>query len=175
MIDIVQGMTTLLKSPSSSAVTFATADNSIAATGIGTAFPAGKKINIAGATNSGNNSTFTVMSATANKVIVSETVTAESPGAAVVINEEYQSAWKDVSDRTDIVGAANASQACIVFVDFSNDGGDNTDYTEIIGVDAGVPQSINLPVITHHCRLRVRNGGTAQTSLRVFLNGKRGG
>ena len=171
-VELVTSVTTLLKSFSSSAVTFATADNSIAATGIGTAFPAGKKINITGATNSGNNSTFTVVTATANKVIVTETVTAESAGAAIVVNEEAQSGFKQAFPYQDLIGTVIASQHCTVFLDFSDDKVNS--FTVQIDANSGVTIPITpQPVLAHYVQLRVRNNGTDQTALRVQLNGRR--
>ena len=78
---------------SSSAVTFDTTDNSIAATDIGTGITVGDNSTdvmiISGASESGNNSTFTAETVTDDKVIVTETVTDESPGNTVSINYSW--------------------------------------------------------------------------------------
>lgn len=172
MIEILKHVTTLLKSLSSSAVTFATADNSIAATGIGTAFPAGKKIVVSGAAQAGNNITFTVVSATSGKIIVSETVTAESAGAAVVINEEYQSGYVQVFDMDKIVGHINSSQNCTVYLDFSGD--KSNAYTIDVGVAGGVAAPIDQSVKASYLQVRIRNGGTDQTTMEAFIYGQKG-
>ncbi len=173
MIEVVQSLSHLLKSFSSSAVTFATADNSINATGIGTGtVEAGEKFTISGASEPGNNRTFTAVTVADDKIVVAETVTAESAGAAVVLNEEYVGSFKDVSHFTDLVGSIAASQACTGFVDFSNDK-ENVDYTASTNVTGGTPAKISEGVVGYFARLRVRNGGTNQTSLRANLNGKR--
>lgn len=173
MIEVVQSLSHALKSFSSSAVTFATADNSIGATGIGTGtVEAGEKFTISGAAQAGNNRTFTAVTVSANKIVVEETVTAESPGSAVVLNEEYIGSFKDVSHFSDLMGSIAASQACTGFVDFSNDK-QNVDYTATVNVSAGTPAKISEGVVAYYARLRVRNGGTNQTALRANLNGKR--
>ncbi len=171
MIEALARCITLLQYFTSAAVTFATADNSIAATGIGTAFPtAGTKIVISGAAQANNNTTFTIVSATANKIIVSETVTAEAAGATVEINEEYQSGWKQAFPFSKIVGVINASQNCTAYLDFSRD--KSTDYTETINVAGGVPQTIDETVVAHYVQFRLRNAGTDQTTMMAFINGQ---
>lgn len=166
----------LLQYFASSAVTFATADNSITATGIGTAFPAGstKKpayITIAGPAQAGNNRTFTIVSATANKIIVSETVTAESAGASVTINGEYISDWKQAFDLSEIVGAINASQNCTAYLEFGNK--KTADFTITIVVVAGVAEAIEQKVLGMYVRFRILNGGTDQTTMSAFINGSK--
>jgi len=173
MLETLDRCTTLLKHFASSAVTFATADNSIAATGIGTAFPtAGTKLYVSGATNAGNNITFTVSSATANKIIVTETVTAESAGAAVVVEQEYQGAWKQTYHYGHLVGPISASQNCTVFVDFSDSKGTTPDDITTINISGGVTDNFNLIVRSFYSRLRVRNGGTNQTTMKVYMHGQ---
>ena len=77
----------------SSAVTFATADNSIAATDIGVDITVGDNstdvILVSGASESANNTKFTVTTATDDKLIVTETVTAETAGNTVSINYNW--------------------------------------------------------------------------------------
>jgi hypothetical protein len=173
MIEVVQSFSHALKSFSSNAVTFATADNSIAATGIGTGtVTSGEKFTISGAGQTGNNRTFTALTVTANKIVVEEAVAAESPGASVVLNEEYIGSFKDVSHFTDLMGSIAASQNCTAYVDFSNDK-ENVDYTATVSVTGGTPAKISEAVVGYYARLRVRNGGTNQTALRANLNGKR--
>jgi len=173
MIEVVQSYSHLLKSFSSSAVTFATADNSINATGIGTGtVTPGEMFAISGASESGNNRTFTAVTVSANKIVVAETVAAESPGATVVLNEEYIGSFRDVSHFSDLMGSIAASQACTGYVDFSNDK-ENVDYIATVSVSAGTPAKIAEAVVAYYARLRIRNGGTNQTALRASLNGKR--
>lgn len=173
MIEIVQGLSHLLKSFASSAVTFATADNSIAATGIGTnTVTDGGKFTISGAAQSGNNRTFTAVSVTANKIIVAETVTAEAAGASVTLNEEFICNWRDVAHFANLVGTVNTSHNCTVYLDFSNDK-ISVDYTSPTNITGGTPAKISEAVMGFYARLRVKNGGTSQTALRVNINGQR--
>mgnify|MGYP001470666208 CR=1 FL=1 len=162
-----------LQTFSSSAVTFATADNSIAATNIGTStFAEGEKITITGAAQSGNNTTFTIVSVAANKLIVSETVTAESAGASVVINEHYYGTWQPMRDFRFLTGTIYASQICTVYIDQSRDG-TNIDYTDYFTMAAGAYESWRFDaVVSGYARMRILNGGTDQTSLRAILNGR---
>lgn len=173
MIEILQQCKELLKFFTSNAVTFATADNSIAATGIGTnTVTAGESFRIAGAAQAGNNRTFTARTVTADKIVVVELVTAESTGATVTLNEEYIGAWKRVSNMTDIVGTITTSHNCTVLIDFSQDEV-NVDHSVSIAVTGGTSQKINEAVVAPFARLRILNGGTNQTTLRVSINGRR--
>lgn len=171
---IIQGTIDNLKSLSSSAVTFAVGDNSISATGIGTQFPtAGKKIVVSGAAQSGNNTTFTIESvSSADKIIVTETVTAESAGASVVINEEFQGAWKDISEWDELAGHIDASQNCTIYIDQGADNS-NAGYTSSWSVTGGTLKGFSVETISTYGRLRIRNGGTDQTSMTAYMNGKK--
>lgn len=173
MIEILESCKELLKFFSSNAVTFATADNSIAATGIGTnTVTSGELFRIAGAAQGGNNRTFTAVTVTANKIVVAEAVTAESTGATVTLNEEFIGAWKRVNHMTDIVGTLTTSHNCTVLIDLSQDGV-NVDHSVSISVTGGTSQRINEVIAAAFVRLRVLNGGTNQTTLRATINGRR--
>jgi len=78
---------------SSAAVSFLTADNSINATDIGADITVGDLatdvILVSGASESANNTKFTVETATDDKLIVTETVTAETAGNTVSINYNW--------------------------------------------------------------------------------------
>lgn len=162
-----------LQTFSSSAVTFATADNSIAATNIGTStFTAGEKITVSGAAESGNNTTFTIVTVAAGKLVVSETVTAESAGASVVIKEHYYGTYQSSRDFKYLTGTITSSQACTLYIDQSRDG-TNTDYTDTIAVSAATAESWRLDVVVSgFARMRILNGTTDQTTMRAILNGR---
>lgn len=162
---------TALQHFTSAAVTFATADNSIAATGIGTAFPTvGTKIVITGAGESGNNTTFTIKTVSSTgKIIVTETVTAEAAGATVVANEKFYSDWQYVSDRKTLAVSAYASQACTVYVEQANDA-ENVDHTTTFSLVAAQSVSYEIDRVQNYARLAILNGGVDQTALRVILN-----
>jgi hypothetical protein len=170
-------VTELLQYFTSSAVTFATADNSIAATGIGSGFTAGDKIVISGAAESGNNATFTIVTVASGKLVVSETVTAESPTATVVINQEYQGNWAKCDQCAKIVGTVNCSGNAVVLVDQSQDKV-NVDYTSTTdantsyAVTGGTPFAFEVSVVNKNARLRIRNNGADQTAMRAYLNGR---
>jgi hypothetical protein len=68
---------------SSSAVTFATSDDSISATSINGYFDAGQSIVVSG--SSSNDGEYTIASETTDKIVVSENLTDEAPGAAVTM------------------------------------------------------------------------------------------
>jgi len=170
-MEIIQKCTTLFKSLSSSAVTFATADNSISATGIGTAFPTtDTQIVITGAAEANNNTTFTVVSATANKIIVTETVTAESAGASVIANQYFVDDWKPISKFGYLAAVINASQNCTVYVEQSNDK-TNVDKTTTCSILASTSYPIEIKTVSNYGRLKILNGGTSQTVFRAYING----
>jgi hypothetical protein len=162
-----------LQTFSSSAVTFATLDNSIAATDIGTGtFTAGEKITITGAAETGNNATFTVVTAVADKLVVLEAVTAELPTAAVVINEHHYGDYKSNRDFKFLTGTIYTSQACTLYIDQSRDG-ITTDYIDYFTVSATTRESFRFDVVVSgYARMRILNGSTDQTSVRAILNGR---
>ncbi len=163
-----------LQTFSSSAVTFATADNSIAATAIGTGtFTAGEYITVSGASENDNNNTFLISTVAAGKlVIASPSVAAESAGASVVINEHYYGAWQSTRDFRYLTGTIYTSQACTLYIDQSRDGV-NIDYTDTIAVGAATYEAWVYDVlVSGYARMRIFNGGTDQTSVRAILNGQ---
>jgi hypothetical protein len=169
---MLEQTTHALQTFSSSAVTFATADNSIAATDIGTAtFSAGEKITVSGAAQAGNNATFTILTVASGKLVVSETVTAESAGASVVINEEYYGAWKDIRQFSKLTGMVRVSQACTLYVEQSPDGV-TADYERVETLTAGTKNGFEFNLVGTWGRFRIKNGGTSQSYLRGTLNGR---
>lgn len=158
----------------SSAVTFATADNSISATGIGTAFPTtGHTLTVTGASESANNTTFTISTvSSANKVIVTETVTAEAAGATVNINEGIISDWLLSHHHHILAVNYYASQACTIYIDQGYNAS-STDYTTTIPVLAATTMPPwEIDTTSKYFRFRVINGGVDQTDVRIFVNGK---
>lgn len=163
-----------LQTFSSNAVTFATADNSIAATAIGTStFTAGEYISVTGAAETNNNVEFLISTVAAGKlVIASPSVTAEAAGATVVINESYYGNWVSCRDFKYLVGTIYASQACTLYIDQSRDGV-NVDHTDTIAVGAGTLDGFEYEVVVSgSARMRILNGGTDQTAVRIILNGR---
>ena len=163
-----------LQTFSSSAVTFATADNSIAATAIGTGtFTAGEYITVSGASENDNNNTFLISTVAAGKlVIASPSVAAESAGASVVINEHYYGTWQSCRDFKYLTGTIYTSQACTVYIDQSRDG-INVDHTDVIAVGAATYEAFEYSIlVSGYARIRILNGGTDQTSVRCILNGR---
>lgn len=162
----------LLQYFTSNAVTFATADNSIAATGIGTStFAEGDTFTVSGASESGNNITFTVVSVTANKIIVAETVTAEAAGATVKINQTYIGPWVETDCFTKVIGVINASGACTGYIDQSNDGV-TVAYSTTEDVTGGTPLGFSVENLSLYARLRIVAKDVDQTTMLAFLNGR---
>lgn len=162
-----------LKYFASSSVTFATGDNSIAATGVGSAFPdVGTKIAITGAAQGGNNSTFTILSSTANKIVVKEPVTAESTGASVKINEVLHSDWLLSHHHSILAINYHASKPCTIYIDQGYNAID-IDYTTTIPcIGATVMPPYEIDTTSKYFRVRILNGGVDQTNMRVFVVGK---
>lgn len=143
------------------------------ATGIGTStFVAGELFSASGCSDSVNNSTFTIATASANLLTVTETTAAEGPTASVVLNEFYYGEWRPIRPFAYLTGTITASTACTVYIDQSRDGV-NIDHTDTIVVGAGVAESWQYAVVVGgYARIRILNGGTDQTSMRCILNGK---
>ena len=84
-----------LQTFSSSAVTFATADNSIAATAIGTGtFTAGEYITVSGASENDNNNTFLISTVPPKTRHLQVVCCGGIRRGPVVINEHYYGAWQ---------------------------------------------------------------------------------
>jgi hypothetical protein len=162
----------LLKTFSSNAVTAATADDSYAATDIGTStFAAGEHISVAGFSDSANNGTKTLVTVGANKVTVEENLADEAPGDSIVIDEFYYGEWRPIRDFSYLTGTINCDQNCTVYIDQSRDGV-NVDNTNSFSVTGGTGESWKYAVVVSgYARVRILNGGTSQTAMRCILNG----
>jgi hypothetical protein len=130
----------------SAAVTFLTADNSINATGIGTGITVGDNstdvILVSGASESANNTKFTVTTATTGKLIVTETVTAETAGNTVSITYNWlhdlpatyhKKVFKCRNSNGDKITVGRRIQT-IEEVDYDHD--ETDDYVTTIAVEA---------------------------------------
>jgi len=173
--------TELLQYFTSGAVTFAASDDSLAATGIGTggAFEVGDHIVVSGSSESANNTTHTVTISAANKITCGgSAITDDNAGETIVINQEYQGSWVNVERWAVITGSINCSGNAYVYIDQSGDDVNsaadvsNTDYTSTVAVTGGTAQPWNIQVIGKWARLRVRNNGADQTTMRAFMYGR---
>jgi hypothetical protein len=170
MIESIQGMVHNLQTFAGS-VTFATGDNSLGATGIGTStFSVGEKVTVSGSAS--NNKTFTITNVTANKLLVAETVTAEGPVACTVAEEWQGSGFAQAFHVSSIVGVITASQSCTGYLDFSNDR-TNADLTKTYAVTGGTPLAINETVLAPYVKFRLKNGSVNQTACKGYVSGLR--
>lgn len=165
----------LLQYFTSAAVTFEADDDSLSATSIGTggAFEVGDHIVVSGSSETTNNTTHTVTVSAANKITCgASTITDDTPGETIVINQEYQGTWFNVEEWAKLTGVINSSGNCTVYVDQSGNGGTNTDYSSSWAVTGGTALAFSVETICKHARLRIRNNGADQTVMRAYLYGR---
>jgi hypothetical protein len=163
-------VTELLQYFASSAVTFAASDDSLAATNIGTgaAFEVGDHIVVSGSSESANNTTHTVTISAVNKITCgASAITDDNAGEAIVINQEYQGTWQKVERWAKLTGSINCSGNCYVYIDQSGDGV-STDYTTTVTVTGGTAASWAVESVLPYTRIRIRNNGADQTSMRAY-------
>ena len=119
---------------------------------------------------SGNNTTFTIATiASTNSMTVVETVTLESAEAAT-FTQQVTSSWMDGTPWKNLRGTVNASQACTVYIEQSQDGV-NVVSTRTFTILAGVPLDFVLDIVARKFRVRILNGTTNQTAFSLFVNG----
>ena len=164
--------TELLQYFTSTAVTFASADNSLSATNIATGWTAGDKVVIAGSSESANNTTMTIKTVATGKLSMEEAVTDDNAGETITLNQEYQGEWKEVDQFSHLLSTINTSGNAYAYVDQSADGV-NTDYTTTITVTAATAKADSIEVLLPYARLRVRTNAADQTTMRAYLFGRR--
>lgn len=164
--------TELLQYFTSNAVTFASTDNSLAATGIETGWTAGDKVVVAGSSESANNTTFTIKTVATGKLTMYEAVTDDTPGETITLNQEWQGEWKEADQFAHLLSVINCSGNAYVYIDQSGDK-DNADYTTTITVTGGTAKADSIEVVLPYARLRVRTNAADQTTMRAYLSGRR--
>lgn len=172
--------TELLQYFTSTGVTFAASDDSLSATQIGTgyAFEVGDYINVSGSSQTANNTTWLVSTSAANKIVVDGAITDDNAGETIVINQEYIGSWVNIERWAKLVGSIVTSGNAYVYIDQSNDdvghpsSVTNTDYTTTVTVTGGTAASWSIETVGKYARMRVRNNGADQTTMRAYLFGR---
>jgi hypothetical protein len=153
-------------------VTFAEADDSLAASGIGTTtFEVGDYINVSGSAQTGNNTTHLLTIVAANKLTTGSVITADNAGETIVINQEYIGAWVNVERWAKLTGVINSSGNCSVYIDQSGDKS-NVDYTTTVAVTGGTAASWSIETLAKYVRMRIRTNGADQSIMRAYLYGR---
>jgi len=153
-------------------VTTTEATRKYAATAIGSGFAVGDKVVFAGFSNADSNGTKTLATVAANEVTVEEAIGAGEAGVTATVNQEYQGDWKEVDQFSHLLPTINCSGNAYIYVDFSGDGV-NTDYTNTGTITGGTADMGSIETGLPFARLRVRNNGADQTTMRAYLYGRR--
>jgi len=154
-------------------VTVTQSTKKYAATSIQAGLAVGDKIYIAGCGQTASNGLKTIATLGTNELTVEEAVgTDEGPTASVTLNQEYQGDWKEVDQFSHLLPTINCSGNAYIYVDFSGDGV-NTDYTNTGTITGGTADMGSIETGLPFARLRVRNNGADQTTMRAYLYGRR--
>lgn len=161
----------LLQFFTSNAVTFANADSSLAATGIGAGLSEGEIFLVAGSSESANNVEQTIATVSDDKITVAGSTTNDTPGETIKLNQVVYTDWKDAACMSKIVGSITSSGNCTVVVQQSMDGV-NVDHSTSISVTGGTSKEIDVPVYLKYARLKITNGDADQTTFRAYMCGR---
>lgn len=161
----------LLQYFTSTAVTFAEADDSLAATGIGTGWSKGDIFLCAASSEAANNVEHTIATVATDKITTTSVITADTPGETIKLNQVVYGSWHDVSCFSQVVGSITSSGNCTVVVEQSHNGVD-IDYSASISVTGGTAKEIAQAIYMRYARLKITNGDADQTTFRAYMYGK---
>ena len=164
--------TELLQYFTSSAVTFAASDSSLAATNIGTGFTAGDSVVIAASSEAANNTTMTIKTVAAAKLTMYNAVTDDNAGETITITQEWPGEYKETHGFAALTGTINCSGNAIIYIDQSGNGVD-TDYTSSWAVTGGTALSFEVSVLLPFAKMRIRTNAADQTTMRAYLYGRK--
>jgi hypothetical protein len=170
----IDSTTELLQYFTSTAVTFAELDNSMAATGIGSGFAAGDKIVVAASAQTANNTTHTIATVAADKITVTSdtTITDDNEGETITVSQVYIGNFQIVENYAKLVATVYCSGNAKLDIDFSQDGV-NADYSPTqVAITGGTGAIETTEVCAKYARLRVTTNATDQTILRATLYGR---
>jgi len=149
-------------------ITFTAVSKTMAATGIHTGWTVGDQFVMTGTAS--NNGTFTIATLGTNTLTVNETVAGEGPVSGTM-NQEVQGSWMRSDFYSRLVGAFSLSQNASMYSDWSVDRS-TVLVTLTTSITAGTPAAYAQECIAPWVRFRVRNSGTDQTSVNVFVYAK---
>lgn len=148
------------------------ADKTYTATGIGSGFTAGETVVISGAANSASNGTFILQTVASGAVVVYANAIGADETATLTINQEWPGTYREVNKYAALVGSINCSGNATIYIDQSANGVD-TDYTSSWSVTGGTALSFEVSVLLPYAKIRIRNNGADQTSMRAYLFGRK--
>jgi hypothetical protein len=153
------------------------ADQTYTASNIGVGLTAGDIVVISGASGSASNGTFTLKSVATGAIIVADNDIGTDETATLTINQEYQGEWHEVRGFAALTGVVNTSGNAQMYVDLSDNGVD-VDYSSAPGtgsgaITGGTAFPFEVTNLMPYARLRVRNNGADQTTMRAYLYGRK--
>jgi len=152
-------------------VTFAEADDSLAASGIGTGWSEGDIFLCAASSQTANNVEHTIATVSADKLTTLSAIVADTPGETIKLNQVVYGSFHDVSCFSKIVGTITSSGNCTVVVQQSHDG-INIDYSSSISVTGGTAKEIDQAIYLRYARIKITNGDADQTTFRAYMYGR---
>ena len=170
----IDSTTELLQYFASSAVTFAAADNSIAASGIGAGFENGDKIVVTGSAQAANNTTHTIATVAANKITVTSdtSITGDDAGESITVSQVYIGNFQKVENYAKLVATVYCSGNAKLDIDFSHDGVNADYYPTQVSITGGIGAIETTEVCAKYARLRLTTSAADQTTLRATLYGR---
>jgi hypothetical protein len=153
------------------------ADQTYTASNIGSGLTAGDIMVISGASNSASNGTFTLKTVASGAIVVDDMDIGANETATITMNQEYQSAWYEVRGFAALTGVVNTSGNAQLYVDLSDNGVD-VDYSSAPGTSSGAITGgtafpFEVTNLMPYARIRIRNNGADQTTMRAYLYGRK--
>jgi hypothetical protein len=149
-------------------VTFTGVSKTMAATGIETGWTVGDEFVITGTVS--NNGTFTIATLGTNTLTVNETVTNEGP-IATTMNQQVTGQWMRADFYSRLVGAYSLSNNASMYSEWSVDRVTAL-VTLTTAITAATPAAYAQECLAPWVRFKVKNSGTDQTSVNVFIYAK---
>lgn len=152
-------------------VTFAEADDSLAASGIGTGWSEGDIFLCAASSEAANNVEHTIATVADNKITTTSAITADDAGETIKLNQVVYGSWHDVSCFSKVCGSITSSGNCTVVVQQSHNGVD-IDHSTSISVTGGTAKEIDQAIYLKYARIKITNADADQTTFRGYMYGK---
>ena len=143
------------------------------AANIGSGLTAGDLVYITGTASSTSDGLYTLQTVAAGVLTTVELPAGNDETATITINQQYSGDWQNVERWAKLTGTINTSGNAYVYIDQSGGGADgitktNTDYTTTVTVTGGTAASWSIEVVAKWARMRIRNNGADQTTMRAY-------
>lgn len=162
--------TELLQYFTSTGVTFAASDDSLAATNIETGWTAGDRVTVAGSSQAANNADHVLATVATGKLTVTTTdvIADDNAGETITIKQFVASggnAYQKVDCYSRIVGIVSASQNCTVSFFWSANLAATGAVIQVdYAVTGGTPLSFNVVTVAPYLKIKITNGTADQTT-----------